>query len=187
MIKDQCNNCKKCGTPNCGQTIVFNSLPCEHYIKKLDLSKPNDKSSSSPATNPLQPTPVPQPTQAPQPTVPSGSNVTNDSFWKSLFSFSGRNRRSRYWLTAFCANLPLLPANLSGDNMSDGVAIFTLMIFLPVMWVLLANVAKRCHDLGKSGFFGLLLIIPIVNLFIGIYLAFFQGDQNDNEYGPSPY
>ena len=71
--------------------------------------------------------------------------------------------------------------------MPGGVAIFTLLIFLPAMWVLLANIAKRCHDLGKSGFFGLLLIIPLVNIAIGIYLAFSQGDLNDNEYDPSPY
>ena len=71
--------------------------------------------------------------------------------------------------------------------MSDEVAIFTLLIFIPVMWISIANVAKRCHDLGKSGFFGLLMLIPIVNFFIGIYLAFFQGDLNDNEYGLSPY
>lgn len=188
MIKDQCNNCKKNGTVNCGQAIVYNSLPCEHYIKKLDLSKPNDKTSSSPVTSPVQPTPAPQPSPASQPTAPSGnSNVSNDSFWKSLFSFSGRNRRTRYWLTHLCMSILLLPANLSGDNMSDGVAVFTLMIFLPVIWIFLANVAKRCHDLGKSGFFGLLMLIPIVNIFIGIYLAFFQGDLNDNEYGPSPY
>lgn len=182
MIKDQCNNCKKCGTPNCGQTIVFNSLPCEHYIKKLDLSKPNDRTSSSPATAPIQPPP------ASQPSAPSGStNVASDSFWKSLFSFSGRNRRSKYWLTSFCASIPLLPANLSGDNMSEGVAIFTLLVFLPIMWILWANIAKRCHDLGKSGFFGLLLLIPLVNFIFGIYLAFFKGDENDNEYGVSPY
>ena len=71
--------------------------------------------------------------------------------------------------------------------MSEGVAIFTLLVFLPIMWILWANIAKRCHDLGKSGFFGLLLLIPLVNFIFGIYLAFFKGDENDNEYGASPY
>lgn len=71
--------------------------------------------------------------------------------------------------------------------MSEGVAIFTLLVFLPIMWILCANIAKRCHDLGKSGFFGLLLLIPLVNFIFGIYLAFFKGDENDNEYGVSPY
>jgi uncharacterized membrane protein YhaH (DUF805 family) len=150
----------------------------------LDLSKSSDKVTTSPVVNPsLQPSA--QPSQQPNNVVDSSSNES--SFWKSLFSFNGRNRRTRYWLTMICMNLLFLPANVSGDNMSEGVAVFTLLIFIPAVWILLANVVKRCHDLGKSGFFGLLMLIPLVNIIIGIYLAFFQGDLDDNEYGPSPY
>lgn len=183
MIKDQCNNCKKNGTVNCGQAIVFNSLPCEHYVKKLDLSKPSTTPAPTPSQNPQ--------TQAPS--TPQTGNQNNSgaasssSFWSTLFSFSGRIRRTRYWLTHICTQMLFLPANLSDDDMSGGVAVFTLLILLPAIWVLMANIAKRCHDLGKSGYFGLLFLIPIVNLGIGIYLAFFKGDENDNEYGPSPY
>lgn len=135
------------------------------------MSKQNDKTSSTEVTTtPLQPA-------QPQTAAPNNNNnyngISSDtSFWSSLFSFGGRNRRTRYWLTAICTNLLFLPANLSGDDMPGGVTIFTLLIFLPAMWVLPANIAKRCHDLGKSGFFGLLLIIPLVNIAIGIYLDF---------------
>lgn len=185
MIKDQCNNCRKYNTSSCGQTIVYNSQSCECYVKKLDLLKPNDKSTSSPVINPQ---PVPQPVPQPQPNSPSNNGISSEpSFWSMLFSLNGRIRRTRYWLTSICTQLLFLPANLSDDDMSGGVAVFTLLIFLPAMWVFLANVVKRCHDLGKSGFFGLLLLIPLVNIAIGIYLAFFKGDLNDNEYGPSPY
>lgn len=184
MIKDQCNNCKKNGTANCGQTIIFNSLPCENYVRKLDLSKSTDKVASSPVANPSS-----QPTTPYSPQLNNSTNTqtSESSFWKSLFSFNGRIRRTRYWLTMICTNLLFLPANLAGDNMSEGVAVFTLLIFIPALWILLANVVKRCHDLGKSGFFALLMLIPLVNIVVGIYLAFFQGDLNDNEYGPSPY
>ena len=102
------------------------------------------------------------------------------------FLFDGRIRRTRYWLTMICTNLLFFPANISGDNMPEGVATFTLLIFIPAVWILAANVVKRCHDLGKSGFFALLMLIPLVNIIVGIDLAFFQGDLNDNEYGPSP-
>ena len=184
MIKDQCNNCKKNGTENCGQTIIFDSLPCEKYVRKLDLSKSTDQVVSSPVANPS----TQQATAySPQPDNYTNVQSSDSSFWKSLFSFNGRIRRTRYWLTMFCTNLLFLPANVAGDNMSEGVAVFTLLIFIPAVWILLANVVKRCHDLGKSGFFALLMLIPLVNLIVGIYLAFFQGDLNDNEYGPSPY
>ena len=184
MIKDQCNNCRKNGTDSCGQTIIYNSLPCEHYVKRLDLSKSNNNVVASPVANPsLQPTS--QPSSQPN---SSENNLSSDSsFWKSLFSFDGRIRRTRYWLTMICTNLLFFPANISGDNMPEGVATFTLLIFIPAVWILAANVVKRCRDLGKSGFFALLMLIPLVNIIVGIYLAFFQGDLNDNEYGPSPY
>ena len=73
MIKDQCNNCRKYNTSSCGQAIVYNSLSCEFYVKKLDLSKPTDKPTSSPVTNP-QPQSVPQPVPQPQPQPNSPSN-----------------------------------------------------------------------------------------------------------------
>ena len=188
MIKDQCNNCKKNGTVDCGQTIVFNSLPCEHYVKRLNLTKSNDQSVSPVTSPPSQPAsqPVPQPSASPNNNV-SNATLYDISFWKSLFSFSGRIRRTQYWLTILCINLLFLPANISGDNMSEGVAIYTLLLCIPALWISLANIVKRCHDLGKSGLFVFLLLIPFVNLFIAIYIGFFQGDLNDNDYGPSPY
>lgn len=168
-IKDQCNNCKKVSTQDCGQVVDYNGQSCEYYVRRINLTKEQD-SNFIPADE----------------EVAIQSEPTS-SFWASLFSFNGRSRRTRYWLTGICAQLPFLPANVAAEDMPEGVAIFTLLIFLPAMWILFANIAKRCHDLGKSGLFGLLLLIPLVNIIIGIYLAFFQGDLEDNEYGPSPY
>lgn len=181
MIKDQCNNCKKYNTSNCGQTIVYNGFPCELYAKKLDLSKPSDCNSSYPSS---QPNSIPQSQTSCDNTTLTSNNA---SVLTTLFSFNGRRRRSHYLLTIICANLPLLPANLSSNNMSEGVAVFTLLIILPVLWILLANATKRCHDLGKSGWLALGLFVPLLNLIIGVYLLFFKGDTHDNEYGPSPY
>lgn len=71
--------------------------------------------------------------------------------------------------------------------MSEGVAIFTLLILIPSIWIMLATCVKRLHDLGKSGWMALLSLIPIVNFIIGIYMAFFKGEECDNQYGPDPY
>lgn len=42
---------------------------------------------------------------------------------------------------------------------------------------------SRMHDLSKSGWWILLLGIPIVDFFIGLYLSFWPGDNNQNQYG----
>ncbi len=56
---------------------------------------------------------------------------------------------------------------------------FTVLIF--------SFQVKRTHDLNKSGWLTFFMgIIPIVNIFFGLYIAFFKGDATDNKYGPPP-
>lgn len=112
--------------------------------------------------------------------------VDERTFWQKLFSFNGRNNRGTYWLIAICTNLLFLPANIAGDDMGMGVALFTLLIFIPAIWIGLANLTKRFHDLGHSGWYALLLLIPLLNVIIGIWAAFWPGDNDSNEYGPVP-
>ena len=184
MIKDQCNNCKKNGTYSCTKSIVYDSRPCDDYVKRLDLSKPQDNSNQS--HNQTQ-------TQYSNPSNNTSNSTgnnsvsnNNNSFVSSLFSFKGRIRRTQYWLTNFIIGLLFVPANISNE-MSDGIAVYTLLIFIPALWISLATIVKRFHDLGKSGWFACLLMIPIANLIFGIYAAFFKGEENDNQYGPNPY
>ena len=48
-----------------------------------------------------------------------------------------------------------------------------------ILWVAFAAGAKRCHDLGKSGWWQL---IP----FYFIVLMFKDGQSGDNKYGANP-
>jgi uncharacterized membrane protein YhaH (DUF805 family) len=45
---------------------------------------------------------------------------------------------------------------------------------------------KRLHDRNRSGFFILLFIIPIVNLWLTFQLFFFGGSEGPNRFGPPP-
>lgn len=45
---------------------------------------------------------------------------------------------------------------------------------------------RRLHDLDKSGWFMLLTLIPLVNLFFLLYLWFMPGTQGYNRYGEDP-
>ena len=46
--------------------------------------------------------------------------------------------------------------------------------------------ARRLHDLGKSGGWQLVSLIPLVNLAFAVYLLFFKGETGDNRFGPDP-
>ncbi|MBR4650979.1 MAG: DUF805 domain-containing protein [Prevotella sp.] len=65
------------------------------------------------------------------------------------------------------------------------IGVACLALFLPSLAVL----ARRLHDTGRSGWYILLGIIPIVN-FIGCIVLFIftvmDSKPEDNKYGPSP-
>jgi uncharacterized membrane protein YhaH (DUF805 family) len=59
------------------------------------------------------------------------------------------------------------------------VAIFIFLGFIPLLWFLWAQGAKRCHDIGKSGWWQ---IVP----FYVLWMLFQAGDPYENEYGDNP-
>lgn len=57
--------------------------------------------------------------------------------------------------------------------------IFFYLYFVILFWFILAQGAKRCHDLGNSGFYQ---FIP----FYGLWMLFEKGKSGENEYGNNP-
>lgn len=97
-----------------------------------------------------------------------------------LFSFSGRARRTEYWLTYIVVSiLGYLITDLSETVDSVGSSILFLALSIIIVWVGLAVGARRCHDLGHNGFWQL---IP----FYVIWMAFINGQPGPNEYGENP-
>jgi uncharacterized membrane protein YhaH (DUF805 family) len=63
-----------------------------------------------------------------------------------------------------------------------GIGVFYLVtIVISVMFS-----KRRLNDLNRSGWWFLLFIIPIVNLFFAIYLIFFPGSSESNKFGAAP-
>lgn len=92
------------------------------------------------------------------------------------FSFEGRIRRMEYALS-FLFTVIL---NVIINNMSEGVEPSAItLLYIPLCWFLWAQGAKRCHDLGNSGWFQ---IIP----FYVLMLIFADGMPGMNEYGRNP-
>jgi len=95
------------------------------------------------------------------------------------FSFNGRIRRLEYGLSYIIYTIfyfVIMSLNLGSEDESLSII---PMIFIPIVWFLLAQSAKRCHDLGKSGWWQ---IIP----FYLLWMIFKSGDCGSNEYGESP-
>ena len=96
--------------------------------------------------------------------------------FQNPFSFDGRIRRLEYGLTIIINTV--LYFIMFGIIVATGSMLATLLYF-PMLWFALSQNTKRCHDLGRSGWWQL---IP----FYGLFLLFEDGDRQTNEYGPSP-
>ena len=97
--------------------------------------------------------------------------------FKKPFSFEGRIRRTEYALSYLIyLGFGLLFATFI--NGTDFVNFFALG-YIPALWFLIAQSAKRCHDRGNSGWFQL---IP----FYALWMLFADSDFGENEYGPNP-
>ena len=103
----------------------------------------------------------------------------------SVFSFKGRISRLQYWVAlfggfcVFCVPLLLALAlmNENVENASNSIFAICVMLWVFLYYYIICAVgAKRCHDLGHSGWFQL---IP----FYAFVMLFSSGDDEENEYG----
>jgi uncharacterized membrane protein YhaH (DUF805 family) len=84
--------------------------------------------------------------------------------------FSGKSNRSVYIISCvLIAALSFLVSYLIRNHMLDRVEAFFL-ISLPQLLFFVLMSARRSRDLGKSGWRGLLVFVPVFGLFIWIYL-----------------
>ena len=98
---------------------------------------------------------------------------------KSYTLFTGRARRSEFWkfvLVSFIISIVL-------GTISDALeTLYALAILVPS----LAVGARRLHDIGKSGWWQLLVLIPIVGWIVLIVFFVLDSEPKDNQYGSNP-
>jgi len=112
--------------------------------------------------------------------------------WKRFADFTGRSRRKEYWMfTLFqiliCFVL-YIPALLLMEN-NRAIAVFLAMVYclysLAAFIPGLAVSVRRLHDTGKSGWFLLLAIIPLVGLIILVFMCL-DSEPGSNAWGSNP-
>jgi uncharacterized membrane protein YhaH (DUF805 family) len=87
-----------------------------------------------------------------------------------LFGFEGRIGRAAFWAVQipllgldwlYQAHIDPLLARWFPYSVFEGLAL-ALVLVAPLVWAQCAIAVKRCHDRGKSGFWALLLLVPVV-------------------------
>ncbi len=123
---------------------------------------------------------------------------------KSGFSkyaeFNGRAPRSEYWFWTLFATIVTVVAMILdgvlgtnftmddgyGGETSSGYGYFYLAAVLGLLLPGLAVTVRRLHDTGRSGWFFLLALIPLVGGIILLVWFCTAGAAEDNQYGPNP-
>lgn len=105
--------------------------------------------------------------------------------------FSGRARRSEYWYFVLFQFIFMLLAmgvdNVVGSTIGElPYGVFYFILALALWLPSLAVFVRRMHDIGKSGWWFLIGLIPLVGAIWLLVLCFTEGTNGENEYGVDP-
>ncbi len=99
--------------------------------------------------------------------------------------FSGRSRRTEYWMFVLVYVIILVVlALIEGALGMPGVVsgLFQLAMLVPA----LAVGARRLHDTGRSGWWQLISLIPLIGAVVLIVFFVQDSQPGDNGYGANP-
>lgn len=187
----QLPTCGKCGEPiadgtkfcaKCGSSAVVQDLKCRKcgadipvgtkFCPGCGSSVQHGGATSVSGDDPLS--------SAMKGVVPE--NATYEYFvqgvTKKYADFSGRARRREYW---FFQLIWLLVCVFAGWLPFLG-QILTLALVVPDI----AVTTRRLHDVGKSGWWQLLSLVPVVGVIVVFVWTIKDGDPQTNRFGPNP-
>ena len=113
--------------------------------------------------------------------------------FRQYFDFKGRARRKEYWMfTLFCVIFQIIVIELAarGIGMLIGSyyfyvalsTLFAILIFIPSLSV----EVRRLHDIGCSGWWMLLLLLPIIGWIALFVLSVLDSQKGQNKWGANP-
>ncbi|WP_138421833.1 DUF805 domain-containing protein [Maritimibacter alexandrii] len=104
--------------------------------------------------------------------------------------FNGRARRAEFWWFILFVFVVSTILSLIDMALFEGVlrdigplsAIFTLITLIPAI----AVTARRLHDVGRSGWWQLLFLLPVIGFLVILFWAVQKGTEGPNDYGRDP-
>ena len=100
---------------------------------------------------------------------------------KEYVNFSARAGRKDYWMFVLIYSVIYVALNLVDMYLGTIwlASIFSLFMFIPSV----SYAARRLHDTGRSGWWQLLYLIPLIGLIIVIVFLAQKSDEGQNTYG----
>ena len=118
------------------------------------------------------------------------------TFWKRYRDFRGRSRRSEYWfiqlflvvtnIAVAIIDLALMGWDVDRFVANGGGGIVGLVWILVTIVPALAVLVRRLHDTGKSGWWALVGLLPLVGAIVLLVFTVTDSSPGENKFGPSP-
>ena len=105
---------------------------------------------------------------------------------KKYAQFSGRSRRKEYWLyTLFYVVITSLTFYVDAV-MGEGEGVLSLLLWLLLLVPGVAVIVRRLHDIDRSGWWSLILVIPLIGPIVILVFMCLDGTSGNNRFGPDP-
>jgi uncharacterized membrane protein YhaH (DUF805 family) len=106
--------------------------------------------------------------------------------FRKYAEFNGRARREEFW-TFTLINIGInIVLNILISIVSGLIAPLAMIYGLAVLIPGLAVSMRRLHDIGKSGWWILIGLIPVLGWIALIYFGVLDSQSGSNQYGPNP-
>ncbi len=104
---------------------------------------------------------------------------------KKYAEFSGRARRKEYWMfilvnLIISVVLSIFEGLLGGPGFVG--ILYSLLVFIPSF----AVAVRRLHDTERSGWWLLILLVPLIGAIVLLVFMLLDGTPGDNDYGSDP-
>ncbi|MFZ6799675.1 DUF805 domain-containing protein [Undibacterium sp. Di24W] len=121
----------------------------------------------------------------------SNAPEDEDTYQPKMWALSGRLGRIRYLaylnLTMIMLMFPIgILASVMLPSLArngSGSPMFIFALYIPIFAVSIIYAKRRLNDLDHSGWWSILIFIPLVNILIGLYLVFGPGTPGSNRFG----
>jgi uncharacterized membrane protein YhaH (DUF805 family) len=100
-------------------------------------------------------------------------------------TFSGRAARSEYWWFFLFTFLCSLAGEIL-DAATGGAGLINLGVLLGLLLPTLAMAVRRLHDKDRSGWWYLIILIPLIGVLVLLYWFVTRGTVGPNRFGPDP-
>ena len=123
----------------------------------------------------------------------AGQPPSAESIKEMFFSYRGRLNRKPFILRGLLLSVLSSVMSTSMTEMTEASStVMHLLALLPLILMVVLSVGtfmliiRRWHDLGKSGWLSLLMLIPLLNFLVLIFLWVKKGTDGPNAYGDDP-